>query len=267
MPPTSSRKARPSAPPGARRTGVARALSKLGVASRTTAAQWVMAGRVAINGRIVRDPEAPVVLERDRVQLDGAAVHEMPRRYLMLNKPRGLITTARDEKGRDTVYTCLDAAARRLSPVGRLDKASEGLLLFSNDSAWSHRLLDPATHLAKVYHVQVERQLDDGQLARLHHGMRLNDGSLLQVSEARRLRSGEKHGWLEISLHQGRNRHIRRLLEAMDIAILRLIRVAIGPLQLGELAKGASRELSADELRALAAAVAERRGCGHQQGA
>lgn len=248
-PPRSLRRATP-------RTGVARALSKLGVASRTVAAEWVSAGRVSVNGRTVRDPEAPVVLARDRLAVDGATVGAVLRRYLMLNKPRGLVTTTRDERGRDTVYRCLAPEGLALSPVGRLDKASEGLLLFSNDSAWAQRLLDPASHLAKVYHVQINRVADGALLKTLAAGVLLEDQGHLQVSAVRQLRGGQRHSWLEIVLHEGRNRHIRRLLEALDIRVLRLVRVAIGPLRLGELAKGRSRDLTAAELKAVAAALA-----------
>jgi len=136
-----------------------------------------------------------------------------------------------------------------------LDKASEGLLLFTNDTAWADRLLDPATHLSKIYHVQVDRRLDDARLQQLRDGVRLDDGTLLRVGTVRIIREGEKNSWLEIGLEEGRNRHIRRLLEAMDIKVLRLIRVAIGPVKLGELPKGHSRVLREDELQALAVAA------------
>lgn len=244
-----------------RRVGVARALSKLGIASRTVAAQWVDDGRISLNGRVIRDPETPVVLGRDRLCLDGAAVEEAERRYVMLNKPRGLVTTARDERGRPTVYSRLgDPEARGLAPVGRLDKASEGLLLFSNDSEWAARLLDPAAHLAKVYHVQIDTRLDEALLARLCGGIRVENVGELRVGAARTLRGGEKNSWLEISLHEGRNRHIRRLLGALKIKVLRLVRVAIGPLKLGDLPKGQSRALTADELHAIAAALDQNKG-------
>jgi len=248
LPPRSPRRPAP-------RTGVARALSKLGIASRTVAAEWVSAGRVSVNGRTVHDPEAPVVLARDRLAVDGATVGAALRRYLMLNKPRGLVTTTRDERGRDTVYRCLRTDAQALSPVGRLDKASEGLLLFSNDSGWAQRLLDPASHLAKVYHVQIDRVADETMLKTLVAGVSLEEEGRLQVSAARQLRRGAQHSWLEIVLHEGRNRQIRRLLEALDIRVLRLVRVAIGPLRLGELAKGQSRDLTAAEMKAVAAAL------------
>ena len=253
-PPSSARAA-----PSPRRVGVARALSKLGVASRTVAAQWVRAGRVAVNGKIVHDPETPVVLERDRLDVDERPVRAAEMRYVMLNKPRGLVTTARDEQGRATVYSCFsDQRDHGLAPVGRLDKASEGLLFFTNDTAWANRLLDPGRHLPKVYHVQIDSHADEGRLNRMRDGVRLEDRSVLRVSAVRVLRGGDKNSWLEIVLHEGKNRQIRRLLEALEIGVLRLIRVAVGPVKLGTLAKGQSRALTAGELKAIVAALSGR---------
>jgi 23S rRNA pseudouridine2605 synthase len=254
MPRFKSRAKSSSAGAAPRRVGVARALSKLGLTSRTIAAQWVSAGRVSVNGKTVHDPETPVVFERDVLRVDGAPVSAMEKRYVMLNKPRGLVTTVRDEQARATVYSCFsDSRDQWLAPVGRLDKASEGLLFFTNDTVWAARLLDPASHLAKVYHVQIDRQLSAAQLGQLRDGIRVDDGTLLCVNDVGILRAGEKHCWLEIVLDEGKNRHIRRLLEALDIKVLRLVRVAIGPVQLGGLAKGRSRALSAAELQAIAA--------------
>jgi len=239
-----------------RRTGVARTLSKLGIASRTVAAQWVAAGRVAINGKIIYDPETPVVAERDRVTMDGRPLRAVAKRYVMLNKPRGLVTTARDEQGRATVYSCFTAEQDRgLAPVGRLDKASEGLLLFSNDSEWASRLLDPAAHLSKFYHVQVDALVDSQRLARMRQGVRLANGAVMSVGAARLLRSGEKNSWVEIALHEGKNRQIRRIVEALGMKVLRLVRIGVGPLLLGELAKGESRELRESELREIEEAL------------
>jgi 23S rRNA pseudouridine2605 synthase len=172
----------------------------------------------------------------------------------MLNKPRGLVTTTKDERGRATVYSCFAGAALPwLAPMGRLDKASEGLLLFTNDPVWAARITDPDRGPPKTYHVQVNRLPDVTLLASLEHGIAL-DGERLAVKSARQLRMGEKNAWLEIVLEEGRNRQIRRLLEAFDVAVLRLVRVAIGPLALGELAKGQWRMLTADEMAALWAA-------------
>jgi 23S rRNA pseudouridine2605 synthase len=200
-----------------------------------------------VNGVIRRDPETPVRLGKDRVEVDGQQVKAAIRTYLALNKPRGIVTTASDEKGRDTVYSLLSADLPWVAPVGRLDKASEGLLLLTNDSDWAARITAPETHLDKTYHVQIGKIADASMLEALKNGVRTKEGDTLHVKGAYLLRQGERNSWLEIILDEGKNRHIRRMLESLKIEVLRLIRVAIGPLALGDLAKGAVRRLTADE--------------------
>ncbi len=185
----------------------------------------------------------------------------------MLNKSRGVVTTASDEKGRETVYAALNAklAAGKtdapqtnppwVAPVGRLDKASEGLLLLTNDSEWGARIAAPETHLDKTYHVQVGTVADEEFIQALVRGVKTRDGEVLRVKQARRLRSGQKNCWLEIVLDEGKNRQIRRLIEALGVEVLRLVRVAIGPLQLGDLAKGEYRSLASAEKRMLDRAI------------
>jgi 23S rRNA pseudouridine2605 synthase len=232
------------------RHGAARVISKLGLGSRTQAAQWIKEGRVRINGHPVTDPEFPVNHGRDRLTVDGLESSQ-PRLVIMLNKPRGLVTTTRDEQGRDTVYSCLVGSGLPwLAPVGRLDKASEGLLLFSNDPVWAARVTEPETALEKSYHVQIDRVPDAALLTNLARGANV-DGELLHAKAVSCLRSGQKHGWLEITLDEGRNRQIRRLLSAFDIAVLRLIRVSIGTLQLGQLPKGGWRLVTQLEIESL----------------
>ena len=235
-----------------------RALSKLGVCSRTEAEAAVRAGRVAVNGHIVRDPLRRLRLGQDRLTLDGEPVQAATPRYLMLNKPRGLVTTRWDERGRATVFSALGEAAGwpGLAPVGRLDQASEGLLLFSNDHAWAACVTAPGSGLEKRYHVQVDRLVDAALLTALRTGADCQ-GEWLRVASAAILRQGEKNTWLELGLTEGRNRHLRRLLAGFDCAVLRLVRVSIGPLQLGELAKGAWRSLSAEEVAMLGGARAD----------
>jgi 23S rRNA pseudouridine2605 synthase len=235
------------------RHGVARHISRLGLASRTQAAAWVRSGRVQVNGHTVDDPEFPVREGVDAVAIDGADAAAASRVVLMLNKPRGLVTSTRDEQGRATVYRCLEGAGLPwLAPVGRLDKASEGLLLFSNDSAWAARLTAPASGPDKTYHVQIDQLPSARLLQQLAQGVEV-EGEWLQAKAARRLRSGARHGWLEIVLDEGRNRQIRRLLEACGVAVLRLVRVRIGSLALGELPKGQWRLLGEREIAALCA--------------
>ncbi len=236
------------------RCGAARAISKLGLGSRTQGAQWVKAGRVRVNGRLVSDPEFPVSYVTDRITVHGLE-SARPRLVVMLNKPRGLVTTTRDEQGRDTVYRCFAGSDLPwLAPVGRLDKASEGLLLFSNDSAWSARVTHPSTSPDKTYHVQIDRVPDAALLADVKRGVDV-DGELLRTKFVRCLRSGQKNGWLEITLDEGRNRQIRRLLSVLDITVLRLVRVSIGNLQLGQLVKGGWRVVTEQEIESLAPAV------------
>lgn len=232
--------------PKSRQVGLSRALSKLGFCSRSQAAQLIREGRVHLNGALRRDPETPVRLERDKIEVDGSLVGAKKKIYLMLNKPRGIVTTASDEKGRDTVYSLLREGLPWVAPVGRLDKASEGLLLLTNDSEWGASIAAPESHLEKTYHVQVRAQPDDGLAEQLTRGVPVA-GELLRARSARVVRAGEKNAWLEITLDEGKNRQIRRMLEHFGIEVLRLIRVAIGPLALGDLAKGQFRPLTQQE--------------------
>lgn len=242
------------------RHGLARTLSKRGLCSRSEAERRIRDGRVAVDGRIVRDPEFPIEQGRQRIEVDGNPVESAAPApvYLALNKPRGLVTTASDERGRETVYRCFDGAGPEdlrlpwIAPVGRLDKASEGLLLFSNDPAWAAGITDPATGPDKTYHVQIDAIPDAATLQAMVSGVAQENGVPLRARSARLLRAGEKHAWLEIVLDEGRNRQIRRLLAASGIGVLRLVRVAIGDLALGDLAKGRWRRLEEHEIRMLA---------------
>ena len=235
------------------RTGLARALSKLGHCSRSQGVTLIKAGQVSLNGRVCRNPEQPVLLGQDVVQIQGQFVEAAESVYLMLNKPRGLVTTAHDEAGRATIYECLkDSGLPHLPAVGRLDKASEGLLLLTNDNRWAHGITAPESHLPKTYHVQVACPAAEVPLESLSRGVE-DQGERLALLKVSILRTGEKNCWLEIVLDEGRNRHIRRVLEQHRIEVLRLMRVAIGGLELGPLAKGKWRKLTAAEVKALRA--------------
>lgn len=247
--PSGNRKAETT--PAGKRVTLPRALSKLGYCSRTQAEELIAAGRVSLSGRVVTDPEAWVDLSNAEIAVDGKRVAAEKPVYLMLNKPRGLVTTRHDPEGRPTVYDCLkDFAEAHISPVGRLDKASEGLLLFTNDTEFANRLLDPQTHVPKTYHVQIDRIADAEMLEAMRAGVR-HDGELLRAMRAETIREGDRNSWLEIVLDEGKNRQIRRILEVLDVEVLRLVRVAIDGLQLGELEKGAVRALTEAEVAAL----------------
>lgn len=232
--------------------GLARTLSKLGICSRSEAERRVREGRVRVDGRVVNDPERSFPASA-RIEIDGRALAPPRRVYLMLNKPRGLVTTAADERGRDTVFRCLEGLDLPwVAPVGRLDQASEGLLLLANDPEWAARITDPAHALHKTYHVQVDRVPDDALLDALRAGA-LDRGERLGAVDVQLLRHGQRNAWLAITLDEGRNRQIRRLLDAHGLRTLRLVRVAIGGLALGDLAKGAVRELGPEDLALIGA--------------
>lgn len=193
----------------------------------------------------MRNPESSVRIPQDRIEVDGSPLEKTLVIYVAMNKPRGVVTTASDEKGRATVYDLLESGLPWIGPVGRLDKASEGLLLLTNDSEWAAKITAPSSHLDKKYHVQVDCVADDDLLAKITRGENL------RAKAARLLRHGNKNSWLEITLDEGKNRQIRRLLEALGVKVLRLVRVSIGPLELGDLKKGSVRRLTTEEKKAL----------------
>jgi 23S rRNA pseudouridine2605 synthase len=245
-------------PPATTRTGLARAMSKLGFCSRSRATELIRMGKVTVNRSVRKNPEFPVILGQDIIIMDDVSINQAQHVYVMLNKPRGLVTSASDELGRETVFECFKGAKLpHLAPVGRLDKASEGLLLFTNDNAWADTVTNPDTHLDKTYHVQIGGGVDDARLAHIQRGVD-DEGELLTAKQVKILRTGEKNAWLEFILDEGRNRHIRRLLEAFEIEVLRLVRVKIGTLELGNLVKGQWRELTKNEVVKLRGEPAKR---------
>ena len=195
-----------------------------------------------VNRTLVRAISFRVTPETDRIEVDGAVVTKSRHVYIALNKPRGLVTTRDDPEGRGTVYDCLDDDLPFVGPVGRLDKASEGLLLLTNDTRWANALLAPASHVDKAYHVQ----------ARTTESARVREGVSAGVQSIEVLRVGSRSTtWFTVVIDEGKNRQIRRLFEAIDVEVLRLVRVAIGPLELGTLGKGEWRHLTAGEVAGL----------------
>ncbi len=259
-----SRRSSPGKPEAGKadRVTLQRAFSKLGICSRKQAEAFILEGRVRVNGKVVTAVDTWVEMNSDRIELDGAVLKARAKIYLALNKPRGLVTTRDDPEGRDTVFDCLEGLDLPfVAPIGRLDKASEGLLLFTNDTQLAQRLLDPDKDVRKIYHVQVSGEPGEAELARMTAGIEA-DGQLLTAAAVRLLRSGEKTAWLEVALTEGKNRQIRRMLEALGLECLRLVRVSIGDIVLGDLAKGATRFLSDDEVRSLRRATGLRADAG-----
>jgi 23S rRNA pseudouridine2605 synthase len=226
-----------------------RVLSKAGVGSRVEARSWIHAGRVKVNGKLTRNPDQWVDLARDRVRLDDTPLVARERRYVLLYKPPGYLTTYKDPQGRPTVYDLLAGVGTFVSPVGRLDLDTSGLLLLTNDNQFAERVTNPASHVPKTYLVKASVLLTDAQLQRLRDGIDLSDGPT-RPAIVKRLRDSAKYTHFEITLTEGRNRQVRRMVEALDAHVLKLVRVKIGPLAIGKLPIGKWRLLTAAEVAA-----------------
>ena len=237
-----------SEPGGSERTlkTLDRVLSKAGLGSRTEARQWIGAGRVQVNGKRIRTPDHWVDPERDRVTLDGKMVRPQSKLYLLLYKPEGYITSYKDPQGRPTVYDLIADAGQFVGTAGRLDRDTSGLLLLTNDTQFAEKVTNPEHHVAKTYLVQASTPLTDEQLDQLRNGIVLSDGPtrpavVKRVSDAQ----------IEITIDEGRNRQVRRMIEALGSKVLELVRTAIGPITIGDLKTGTYRKLTAQEVKQL----------------
>jgi 23S rRNA pseudouridine2605 synthase len=233
-----------------RRVPLGRALSKLGLLSRSQAAVAIRAGRVRVNGRVARDPSTPVEPERVRIALDDEQKIPAAWRTIVFYKPRGVVTTRRDPEGRRTIYDVVGEQARDLIPVGRLDLATSGLLLLTTDTRLANWITDPSHSVPRVYIVTVRGRVEEAALARLVAGIA---GLRAHAATLRKSSSRESH--LTVELREGKNREVRRLFEAIGHEVTRLKRVALGGLELGTLEPGQWRELSRDEVHAAFPAV------------
>src|SRR6185436_14351581 len=229
-----------------------RVLSKAGVGSRVEARRWVHAGRVKVNGTIVRDPDRWLDMERDRVRIDDKPLVTRERIYLLLYKPTGYLTTYKDPQGRPTVYDLIADVGTFVSPVGRLDLDTSGLLLMTNDTQLAERVTNPASHVPKTYLVKASRLLTDDELQRLRDGIDLSDGPT-RPAEVVRVRDSAKYTHVELTISEGRNRQVRRMVEALGATVLKLVRVRVGPIAIGRLPIGKWRVLTPAELEALGA--------------
>jgi len=240
-----------------------RILSKAGLGSRTEARTWIGGGRVQVNGQVVRDPDAWVDLELDRIDFDGKPLRSEQRVYVLLHKPAGYLTTYRDPQSRPTIYDLLPDRERYLVHVGRLDFDTSGLLILTNDTQFAERMTNPEYHIPKTYLVEASRDLTDEELDVLRNGIQLRDGPTRPARVERVRESGGNV--FEITITEGRNRQVRRMVEALDAMVLKLVRVAIGPIRIGDLPIGKMRELTGDEVRVLAGVGNRGSGVGERQ--
>jgi pseudouridine synthase len=227
-----------------------RVISKAGLGSRTEARSWIHARRVTVNGEVIENPDQWIDLARDRVEIDGRPLRRARPRYLLLYKPKGYVTTYRDPEGRKTVYDLLDGVGEFLAPVGRLDMDTSGLLILTNDTQLAERLTNPEYHVEKTYLVKCTSKLEDAALAKLRQGVVLEDGPTRPAAVSR-IRDSDSKTFLEITLTEGRNRQVRRMIEAVGSRVLKLVRVRIGPIAIGSLEIGAHRDLTPAEVRML----------------
>jgi len=227
-----------------------RVLSKAGVGSRVDARSRTHAGRVRVNGQITRNPDQWIDMKRDRVLFDGKPLVARERIYLLLYKPPGYLTTYKDPEGRPTVYDLIADAGTFLSPVGRLDLETSGLLLMTNDNQFAERVTNPNSHVPKAYLVKASAVLTDTQLQQLRDGIELADGPT-RPALVTRLRDSGKYTHFEITLTEGRNRQVRRMVEALEAKVLKLVRVRIGNIAIGRLPIGKWRLLTAAEVASL----------------
>ena len=227
-----------------------RVLSKAGVGSRTEVRAWIAAGRVKVNGKVVRDPDQWIDMGRDQLRFDNKPLASRERVYVLLYKPTGYLTTYKDPQGRPTVYDLIKDVGTFVSPVGRLDLDTSGLLLLTNDNQFAERVTNPASHVSKTYLVKASMVLSDEQLQQLREGIELSDGAT-RPARVSRLRDSAKYTHFEITLTEGRNRQVRRMVEALGAKVLKLVRVKIGPIAIGTLPIGKWRPLTRTEVAAL----------------
>ena len=234
-----------------RKKTLERVLSKAGLGSRVEARGWIGAGRVKVNGTVVRDPDCWVDMERDRVRFDGKPLVARERLYILLYKPAGYLTTYNDPQGRPTVYDLISDVGTFVSPVGRLDLDTSGLLLMTNDNRFAERVTNPNSHVPKTYLIKASTLLTDAQLQQLRDGVGLSDGPT-RPARVKRLRDSEKYTRFEMTLTEGRNRQVRRMVEAVGSHVLKLVRVKVGPIGIGMLPVGKWRALTPREVALLA---------------
>ena len=227
-----------------------RVLSQAGLGSRTEARSWIGAGRVAVDGRKIQTPDAWVDPEHQQVTLDGKPLHSARKIYLLLYKPKGYVATYKDPGGRPTVYDLLKDVPEKVFSAGRLDLDSSGLLIFTNDGSFADRITSPESHVPKTYLVKASMLLTDDQLDQLRIGVVLADGPS-RSAIVKRIRDSGRYTFFEITITEGRNRQVRRMVETLGAKVLKLVRTHIGSIRIGDLQIGKYRALSDREVQGL----------------
>lgn len=246
------------------RERIQKVLARAGIASRREAERMVMEGRVTVNGEVVRQLGFKVDPSKDYIKVDGKRIPDFePKITLLLNKPRGYLSTVEDPKGRPTVMDLLKRVKWRLYPVGRLDFDAEGLLLLSNEGDLVHRLSHPRFEVPRTYQVKVRGVPEERDLSRLKRGLQLEDGKA-RLQSYRLLLSREKNSWIEVVVTEGRNRLVKRMFSAIGHPVLKLKRVAFGPIRLGDLPIGHFRYLTPKEMERLRSICSKGEGQGQK---
>ena len=228
-----------------------RVLSRFGLASRAAARQAILAGRLKVNGKVARDPDLWVQPDRVTLHLDRQRLRPARKTYLLFYKPKGVITSHGDPAGRKTVYECLGDIGKWVSPVGRLDKDTSGLLLLTNDTEFADHATNPASKVLKTYLVKTSGILSEETMSKLNAGVEMKRGDFASPISVRRLEDRGKYTWLEVVLAEGKNREVRRMIEAVGFKVLKLVRTGLGALTLAGLEVGKWRELTRSEVATL----------------
>ena len=240
-------------------------ISAAGITSRRASEALILNGQVAVNGVVVTELGSKADPTTDTITVDGKALKISEQRlYILLNKPTGYITALKDSQGRPLVTDLLKDVSDRVYPVGRLDYNTEGLLLLTNDGEWANRLMHPSNEIEKEYHVRVRGKVIDQQLKRMAEGVELGDGKTAPAV-VNLVKNGEQNDWISVAIHEGRNRQVRRMCEAVSLSVVRLKRIRYGTLALGTLRAGQFRYLSDSEVRELSGEPAKAASAGHPQ--
>ena len=235
---------------------IQKVIAAAGISSRRAAEQFVLQGRIMVNGQVIHALGTKVDPERDHIRVDGKRIpNPQPKMYMMLHKPQGCVSTLHDPQGRKTIKDCLRASAVRIYPVGRLDFNSEGLLLLTNDGDFAARLLHPGSHIPRTYAAKLSGILSDEVVNELQRGVMLDDGMTApcRIDKRKKLST---NSWIEITLYEGKRRQVRRMMERAGCSVIRLKRIGFGPLRLGTLPLGGTRPLTPEEMTRLRNALA-----------